>query len=146
MCVICHKPAGVHLDEIVYRNCYNRNDHGAGMCFIDDGKLVIIKGLNTVEDMLKKVLEHEDKELLIHYRLMSKGAISDANCHPFHIAGESFPEYEFALMHNGTLPWRSTLTQSDTSCFVEDAIGPYLDRDPYFLDEPMGRAMLAHYI
>ncbi len=145
-CIIIAKPAGVKLDEIVYRNCFNRNDHGAGMCFVDDGKLVIIKGLNTIEEALEKIFLHEDKEMLIHFRIMSKGAISDENCHPFHVPGDSFPEYEFAVMHNGTLPWRSTLAQSDTSCFVEDALGPYLDRDPYFLDQPFGRMMLAQFV
>ena len=145
-CIIIHKPEGIKLDEIVYRNSFNRNDHGAGMCFVDNNKLVIIKGMNTVDEMLYEVKKHEEKELLIHYRLMSKGKISDENCHPFFIPGANFPKYEFAVMHNGTLNHRSTIDKSDTNCFVEDVLSPMLDRDPYFFDHQIGMLMMQSFI
>lgn len=146
MCIIVHKAKGVKLDEIVYRNCYNRNDHGVGIAFVDDGQLKVIKGMMGFDEMYAIVKANEERELLIHYRVMSKGAISEENCHPFVIPPGMHDQYSFALMHNGTLNWRSTDQKSDTHFFVEDALGPLLDRDPYFFDYPFCRRMMEHFI
>lgn len=146
-CIIISKPKGVTLDPIVYRNCFNRNDHGVGLCYNDDGKLKIIKGIDDIDEMLELVQSLEEHELLIHYRLMSKGEISAENCHPFEIpAGDYMPEYTFAVMHNGTLDWKHTEKKSDTAHFTEEALTPMLHRDPDFLEFPMCRAMLGAWV
>lgn len=146
MCIIIHKPAKVKLDPIIYKNCFARNEDGAGISFVQDDKLVIEKGIMKADDFLKRVLELEELELVIHCRKMSKGAVSEANCHPFPAKSELFPEYEFAVVHNGTLTWRSTVDKSDTAHFVEDVIAPIVNRDPFFFEYPINRAMMAAYI
>lgn len=147
MCVAIHKPAGVSIDEIIIRNCFNRNDHGAGFAYLaPEGGMVVKKAINDVDEFIKEVKAVEQNEMIIHCRVMSKGAISDANCHPFTIEGKDNPEMSYAVIHNGTLAWRSDQVRSDTSYFVEDFMSPLLERDPYFFEFSLNRGMFNAYI
>ncbi len=146
MCIIVHKPKDIILDEIVLKNCFNRNDDGAGIAYVKEGKLVIDKGYHDLDKFLAAVKAVEAEELVIHCRLMSKGEVSDENCHPFRIDSEQVPEMSFAFCHNGTLNWRSTTDKSDSRFFAEDVLQQILDRDPYFFEFPIDRAMMSSYI
>ncbi len=146
MCIIIHRPKGVKLHEYVYRNSFNRNDDGAGISYVKDGKLVIKKGIHKLDQFMKLVDSLEDEEILIHCRLMSKGEVNDSNCHPFHVKSKLFPQFQFAIAHNGTLQWRHTKEKSDTAHFMEDALQPMLDRDPWFFDFDLNRTMMGTFI
>jgi hypothetical protein len=146
MCVIIHKPAGVKLHEYIYANSFNRNPDGAGFSYVKDGKLEVVKGIMTLKGFMDAIEGIEDQELLIHFRKMSKGKVSEENCHPFLISSEESPEYSYAVVHNGTLSWHSTADRSDTSFFVEQFIKPIIDRDPYFFEFSNCRVMLGAYI
>lgn len=127
-------------------NSFNRNDDGAGLAYVQDGKLVIKRNMRDAEEFVQAVQAVEDLELIIHCRLTSRGDNSDANGHPFAIESVQHPHIHGALIHNGTLAWRHTTTESDTNCFVSDFMTPVLDRDPWFLNNQYGRAMLGAYI
>lgn len=124
----------------------NRNKDGAGIAFVKDGKIVIDKGYFNFDTLYKAIKEVEDQEILVHFRISTHGGISMENCHPFLIESKTHPQITFAVCHNGQLPWRSTKTQSDTACFVEDMLTPILNQNPWAFDGPEGRHLLASFI
>ncbi len=148
MCIAIHKPAGVKLEESVYQECFRRNDHGGGFAYVAEIKkdgpqgIVVDKGFFNAKDMIKAIKEEEDREMIIHFRRASCGGITADMCHPFSFTSRCFPQFSFALIHNGTLPYHNEKHKSDTACFVDEVLFPHLDRDPYFLDNKPGQFML----
>lgn len=145
MCLLIYKNSGIKLDPDKYRNAFNDNGDGGGVAFVKDGKLVVNKGWFKFKSLLKYIQANEELEMIIHFRRASPGmAVSSQMCHPFLVESGSFkddkgqPLYRFAIAHNGKLSYRDTKEKSDTACFVEDVLGPQLDRDPWFLDNPSG--------
>lgn len=145
MCVIVVKPKGVKLKEKYWAECFRVNGHGAGLTYVDDNKLVVDKGYFKFDDLYKEITKHEDKEMIVHFRIASAGSIKIENCHPFFVQGELFKNFSFSISHNGTLPWRSTKEESDTCCFVYDLLGPQLDMHPWFLDFLPGRTFVSRF-
>jgi predicted glutamine amidotransferase len=146
MCIIVAKPKGVKLKREIWAECFRCNGHGAGLTYVEDGDLVVDKGYFEFDELYPEIEKREDQEMIVHFRIASAGGISLQNCHPFYYESTIFPQYSWAITHNGTLPWRSTKDESDTNCFVYDLLGPHLDRDPYFLDSETGKVFLTRFI
>lgn len=155
MCIIISKPKGIKLAKSVYATCFSRNPDGAGWAVLQGSTLVISKGHFEFEAFYEELAKVEEREMLIHFRVASPGMIVDqANCHPFGWSSEgdydldvapvdgvadadqilTEPQYQFAIAHNGRLPWGPSATESDTNLFVQQVLGPHLSRDPHFLD------------
>lgn len=101
MCVIVHKKPNIIIQKKILRECWNKNPHGAGMMWADNGKLYTEKGFMTF-DLLWERLSHKDfdpnkKELLIHFRFATSGLKTGDLCHPFVV------NPNLAFMHNGIL-------------------------------------------
>ncbi len=152
MCLAIHKIKGVVLDVSFYENGFKRNDHGGGFAYVGQNKkgqeeLIVRKGFMNLQAMLAELLPLEkEHEMLIHFRKSSCGGIAPDMCHPFAFESTQFPQYSFAMIHNGTLGYPSTLKKSDTYCFTEDLLFPHLDRDPYFFDSASGMWMMEEII
>lgn len=147
MCLIIVKPAGVSIDEENYFAGFDWNDNGAGFCYIEDDKLVVDKGYMKFKKFMKAVRDKESLELVIHFRRASPGmVINEQNCHPFEFKSKTFPNFSFAMVHNGRLDYHFTHGKSDTRCFAEEVLFPHLDRDPWFLDDEPGRFILKQAI
>ncbi len=147
MCIIISKPEKRKLKTEFYANSFKHNKDGAGVAYVENNELKIKKGIFTEDEFVKFVEAREDQELLIHCRVATHGLINADNCHPFLIpATEMFPHMSFAVAHNGQLPWRSTKTQSDTSCFIEDLLAPWLQQNPWFFDQPYAEEVLGKFI
>lgn len=155
MCVIIHRPLNVKLDKQIYENCFDNNDDGAGFCLVDDGQLIVSKGFMNFEEFYDALRQYDGYEAIIHFRIASPGmAVTKEMCHPFvcdtgentdHQVddnGKLVPGFQFAIAHNGRLPWRSNNLESDTHCFVKDVLGPHLAHDPHFLEVPSGFTLL----
>lgn len=142
MCVIVVKPAGVKLKRAYWHECFRINGHGAGLSYVEDNKLVVDKGYFEFEDLYKEIVKHEDKEMVVHFRISSAGAVNFANCHPFYVESVAFPRYSWSISHNGTLDYRSTKDESDTNLFVNEVLGPQLEVHPWFLDDHPGQWFL----
>lgn len=121
------------------------NGQGAGLTYVEDDKLIVDKGYFKFEELYEQIEYHEEKEMIVHFRIASAGSVKLENCHPFHVQSDAHKQFSFAASHNGTLSWRSTKEESDTFCFVEDILGPCLDRDPWFLDFLPGFAFLTRF-
>lgn len=154
MCIIIYKPATKKIAKENLEESWRCNSDGVGFAYVDPvaGKLVVKKGFMKMTEAIDAIMEHQDYELLIHFRRASPGMdVSEVNCHPFAMvqgATEENPngEYHFCMVHNGRLEWRSTKEKSDTSCFFDDLIMRHLDRDPYFLEYDYSREMLRRVI
>ena len=148
MCIILHKPAKIVLPEEIYRNCFQNNDDGAGMAFVQEEELVVEKGYFNFDELYKDIKEREQQELLIHFRVASQGMVINAeNCHPFAFNSKSFEDrFQFAIVHNGRLPYRTEKDKSDTACFTEDMLMQLLDQNPYALQFQQYYKLLELYI
>lgn len=151
MCLAMYRPKGVSVDDSIYINGFENNDDGGGFAYVDvcdDGKshVVVDKGFMNIESFLEAIHQHDGKEMLIHFRRVSVGEVSEANCHPFRFYGKMHPQYSFAVIHNGTLPITAKDKKSDTRTFVDEVLAPLFVRDPEFLDWQPGGYMLDSVI
>ncbi len=142
MCVIVVKPAGVKLKRAYWYECFRMNGHGAGLSYVEDNKLIVDKGYFDFNDLYEEIAKHEDKEMVVHFRVSSAGSITVANCHPFYVESVAFPQFSWAVSHNGTLDYRTTPNESDTNLFVNEVLGPQLELHPWFLDDHPGQWFL----
>lgn len=115
MCILVIKPAGVKLPaKNIIQNCYDNNPDGCGMMWVEDGQVMIDKGLYDFETFYSKLLQHEEGNLVFHCRIKTHGEISQENCHPFKITDE------FALAHNGILSVKCYEGKTDSESFGID--------------------------
>lgn len=145
-CVIVYKPWKKSVPKDVLAECFRSNKDGAGFSHARDGKMQVHKGFFTFEKFWEAFEPFMKDEVVIHFRIKTHGAVDEANCHPFLYVGTKTPRYQYAISHNGTLAWDSTAKKSDTHCFVEEYLGPLLDKYPDFLDDENNIDMLTAYI
>jgi len=142
MCCIIHKPRGIDIPQDVFQRVWNKNPHGAGFMYADHESLQIVKGLMTLGDFMEKYVEHKciEKELIIHFRLASVGAIVPEQTHPFWV----FPN-QLAFAHNGHMMQHETssLSQSDTMIFNQEILSKL---PPNFLSNEGITKLLSDYL
>ena len=69
--------------------CWNKNPHGAGFMFNDNGKVIIKKGYMNFDDFYNELIRTDTKKylknrgLVIHFRIATSGLIDKGNCHPY---------------------------------------------------------------
>lgn len=148
-CIIIVKPEGIKLADAIYEECWDVNDDGVGIAYVDPEKkdLVVDKGYMKKEQAIAAIKHIEERHLLIHFRRVSRGIKSEANCHPFLVRSlvddeTKVPMYSFAIAHNGTIDVTTTGQQSDTAAFIEKILGPQLERDPYLLEYYHGNKLV----
>lgn len=157
MCLLLHRRAGHSPTKDAYQNAFAANPDGVGMAYVEGRKLVVDKGYETFDAWWAAYEKLGDREMLVHFRKASPNMkIVKEMCHPFsfdtgkvfetEVDGVATPRYQFAVAHNGKLPWRFTDAQSDTCCFVEDLLHPALERDPYLLEFPYGIGMIEKIV
>jgi hypothetical protein len=113
MCVIAVSLKGRKFSESDLRKMWNANPHGAGVAFVMDDRVRVIKGLMKFDDLLK-VYESIPNNTVhaIHFRLRSAGDISPQLTHPFRVDGIDKQQLRYTakevLFHNGTVSdWRN---------------------------------------
>lgn len=147
MCIMLLKPKEKVFSDELYKECFFNNPDGAGIAYVENGKLVVRKGFFHTEEALKEIRSKESGEMLIHFRKANRGKIDDDNCHPFFVqSDEETKQFSFAIAHNGTLDWFSTKDKSDTMCFIDDILGAQLKRDPWFLDTAAGVVLVEKFL
>lgn len=106
MCVIIYKPKNVELSEKYIREGHRVNKHGFGVMYYDsDKKQIVVKkqAEYEIDDVCKLIKELKDKEVVVHFRIMTHGSIKDENCHPFNVLSKDKNAMEMWMMHNGTI-------------------------------------------
>jgi len=131
-CIIVSKPAGIPLPNLdVFRNCWERNPHGAGYAVAKDGAVHIRKGFMTWQSFAEiDFTELTPLSCVFHFRYATHGSQSAGNCHPFPVSGnlrQCYRKTDVAIAHNGIIN-RIAITKrdySDTMSYIEKRIAPY---------------------
>ena len=111
MCIAIMKSENKKINKATLKRCYDANPDGAGFMFADNKKLNVQKGYFTFKDFYKEYKPHENKQVLLHFRIKTHGPIDKANCHPFLVnSGLGF-------IHNGIISGYGDNKESDTIQF-----------------------------
>ena len=142
MCVIIHKPKNADIAQETFEKCWKENPHGSGMMYVSDGKLIVVKGMMTLNAFMDKYAEYKcvEKEVVIHFRLASAGTVTPDQTHPFWVFSD-----QLAVVHNGHIMGYDTggLKQSDTMIFNQEILTK-LPKD--FLSNDAILELLDNYI
>ena len=120
MCVIIRKPKGKTIPNDLLKQAWERNKDGAGfVSILENGAVEFKKGLMSEDVFLQesKRALNKNSETFIHFRIRSKGEVSEDQTHPFKIILKNKKNNVDAfLFHNGTISCVSALSnkQSDT--------------------------------
>lgn len=122
MCVLIYKPKKTKLNDVkILKQCWDSNPHGAGIAIVKDKSVEVVKGLMTFEEFLLAYnsLYDENKDIIIHFRLASKGNVTEKLTHPFLIDKTQPKNLKFKtktpiLFHNGTIFGIGSKDKSDT--------------------------------
>lgn len=132
MCLIIDKPAGETISRDVVDSALSYNPDGVGYLVVTDGGIAECAKfvwrvtdlqsdrVATVEDILDKWTE---ARVIIHFRMATDGAVTQALSHPFGTADGGY------LFHNGVLGQFRTdpnSNQSDTTRFRDEWLNPRL--------------------
>lgn len=131
MCVVILKPAGTELPtEDTINKCWKANPDGAGMMFLESGKVRIKKGYMELQEFLNAYNEMgftKDDYLVLHFRISTGGGVTAANTHPFPLSDDPVDLAgldiicDQAMVHNGILG-QAEGELSDTAVFVRDSL------------------------
>jgi len=149
MCIIVVKPKNKPLPTAdLLETCFNRNPHGAGIMYPENGKIRIIKGLMDFQSVLNALNTIRDSisiPIVIHFRYATHGETSPGNTHPFPLISDfealqvTDCQTERALCHNGIMSQYGLKTSklSDTAFFCKMLSGLRTSRS-------IKRALIAH--
>ena len=111
MCIAIMKSENKKINKATLKRCYDANPDGAGFMFAENKKLNVQKGYFTFKDFYKEYKPHENKQVLLHFRIKTHGPIDKTNCHPFLVnSGLGF-------IHNGIISGYGDNKESDTIAF-----------------------------
>lgn len=103
MCLLTYFPEGILPDMNRLENGAISNPDGDGFAIVTDGRIIVQKGLDSdtilerFEEMRKK---YPDGPALYHSRIGTAGSLTEFNCHPFPVGGDT----RTVIAHNGILP------------------------------------------
>ena len=176
MCLIIYAKKGMTIPVDHLANGFENNEDGVGYALPDyeHNLLRVEKGLWSLDKFMEVMERFAGQEIMVHMRRASGTMpIADDQCHPFLAeSGPDFqipvmgsdgnpllftkgenagkqvtrPLYEFAIMHNGRLPWRSEEGKSDTQCYVEDILRPALSRDPCLMSYVYAHRLVGSHV
>lgn len=122
MCIAIYKPEGYTLLPETLETCWDNNPDGAGFMYAEKNKLIIVKGLMSFVEFLTAYTPHENKQLVLHFRIATHGKTNQENTHPFSISKN------LGLIHNGIINKVTcdiNKDMSDTWHFIEKYIKPF---------------------
>lgn len=124
------------------QDVYGYNSDGFGVMYHTTQGIKVIKQLPKSAADVRKMIEalpNDDREVAVHARMRTHGAIDKENCHPYPIGHGAW------LMHNGILDTGNDAdtTKSDTWHFARDYMST-LDADT--LHNPQYLKLLGEFI
>ena len=134
MCIILTCEPNVRPDYELIETCFWNNPDGAGLMWVQDGRVQTSKGYTDEKD-LWDMIQYVPKtsRLVIHMRIATSGGINTGTCHPFPICSdldllhEADVECDAAIAHNGVIAGMKTDKEkgiSDTVEFVRSLVSP----------------------
>lgn len=121
MCIAILQNENSFVTRRELTNCWNNNNDGAGLIWIENHKLKIHKELFNFKHFYKKyrwVTTNFGKEskVVIHFRYATHGHINLKNCHPFLV------NPNLAFVHNGIIDIDTSEKKSDTLTFNNEIL------------------------
>ena len=148
MCIIAAKPAGIGMpSRETIRTMWNGNRDGAGIMYVENGKVVIEKGfmkLKDFESLLDRLgsrLDLKATPVVMHFRITTHGGTKPENTHPFPITDSmgALKKLTFrtdvGVAHNGII---NSVTPgkgiSDTMEYIVSQLAPLKRALPRFYE------------
>lgn len=99
MCIIAIQPIGTKIKENILRNCWESNNDGAGIMYVENGKIIVQRELHNFNEFMriKRNADRIGGNIVIHFRIATSGGINEKNLHPFKINESIY------FCHNGIL-------------------------------------------
>lgn len=149
MCIIVAKEKGKKLpSKEILETCFTNNSDGAGLMYVQNGKVVIDKGYMTFKSFYKRIKKLQkrfnsdltDKAIVMHFRIGTSGVNDKATTHPFPISKNSedlkktYFRTDLGMVHNGIISnYVYGKDLSDTQNFVKDFVSVLKELDNKFL-------------
>ena len=111
MCIAIMKSENKKINKATLKRCYDANPDGAGFMYAENKELTVQKGYFTFKDFYKEYKPHENKQVLLHFRIKTHGPIDKDNCHPFLVNNV------LGFIHNGIITGYGNNKESDTIQF-----------------------------
>jgi predicted glutamine amidotransferase len=115
MCIAVVNPKAVTLKKQILQNCWDNNNDGAGILYVQNNKVVAKKEMTDFNVFYGYYQEakRSGNDVILHFRIGTSGGVNEHNCHPFHVQDDTW------FVHNGMLdvhvPANSPI--SDTQIF-----------------------------
>ena len=122
MCIAIYKPEEKIIPYNTLKECYDSNPDGAGFMYAEDKQLHIKKGFFTLKEFYKEYVKHQDKKVVLHFRIKTHGKIDKTNCHPFAINNA------VGFVHNGIISGFGDSDHSDTIGFNNNVLQPLVNK------------------
>jgi glutamine amidotransferase len=122
MCIAIYKPADKTISEEILKECYRSNSDGAGFMYVQNKSLYVEKGFFTFDDFYEAYKYHENKQVVLHFRIKTHGPVVAENCHPFNI------NKGLAFVHNGIISGFGSHDYSDTRAFNNEILKPLVSK------------------
>ena len=99
MCIAVVNPKAVTLKKSILQNCWDNNNDGAGILYINNNKVVAKKEMTDFNVFYGYYQEakRSGNDVILHFRIGTSGGVNEYNCHPFHIQDDTW------FVHNGML-------------------------------------------
>ena len=116
MCIAIVNQPNYFIPKQQLKNAWDNNNHGAGIAYVDNGKVMSYHEPYNFEDFFEEyefIRELTDSPMLIHFRIATHGKGIDM-LHP-----HSVTEGRVSLIHNGVISGLGNDIVSDTREFAE---------------------------
>ena len=116
MCIAIVNQPNYFIPKQQLKNAWDNNNHGAGIAYVDNGKVMTYHEPYSFEDFFEEyefIRELTDAPMLIHFRIATHGKGIDM-LHP-----HSVTEGSVSLIHNGVISGLGNTIVSDTREFAE---------------------------
>ncbi len=115
MCIIAIQPMGVKIKENILKNCWDSNNDGAGIMYVENGKIIVQREMHSFSDFMK-LKRHADKQnsnIVMHFRIATSGsAILKGNGAGGFSSAAAGTDYAPATSGTALLAWRALFLAS----------------------------------
>ena len=159
MCIISAKPAGIPMpSRDTIRTMWDGNRDGAGIMYVENGKVHIEKGFMKYKSFAKKLDELERRldmtktPVVMHFRITTHGGTKPENTHPFPITDSVGAlrklngVYDIGVAHNGIIHITPRAGISDTMEYIASQLAPLKRALPRFYENKHAMQLVKNAI
>ena len=160
MCIIAAKPAGIDMPGAdTIRTMWDHNNDGAGLMYVENGKVRVEKGFMKYKsftkalERLEKRLDLTTTPLVMHFRIRTHGGTNPECTHPFPITDSIGAlkklqvSTDVGVAHNGIIT--SVVPRpgiSDTMEYIATQLAPLKRALPKFYENKDARLLIQNAI